>query len=302
MSQPWAADYVVSENLASELIASQFPEAGTGKLQLLGQGFDNTVYQSGNQYVFRFPRRQIAVELLLVENRLLPLLAARLPLAIPEPVFFGQPGFGFPWQFTGYRLVQGKTPGRLSEQQRIQSAAKLAGFLKILHEFPVDTAREIGIPADKLKRLDLSYRKPMLLDNIEKLKTLGLRSDTDSINEIVAAIEVTNYKPRTAVVHGDLHFRNLLIDEEGIVSGVIDWGDTHIGDPAIDLSIVYSLLPPAGRRQFFEVYGEVDEQTKQLARFVGIYIPVVLLLYGHDLENGELAAAAQEYLTLALTE
>src|SRR5690606_41432769 len=37
------------------------------------------------------------------------------------------------------------------------------------------------------------------------------------------------------LLHGDLHFRNMLVNENGIVSGIIDWGDLSIGHPACDL-------------------------------------------------------------------
>ena len=36
-------------------------------------------------------------------------------------------------------------------------------------------------------------------------------------------------------VHGDLYSRHLLVDDAGRPCGVIDWGDCHVGDPAVDL-------------------------------------------------------------------
>ena len=41
------------------------------------------------------------------------------------------------------------------------------------------------------------------------------------------------------IVHGDLHLRHLLVGEGGDASGVIDWGDSCLADPAVDLSLAY---------------------------------------------------------------
>ncbi|QPA31312.1 hypothetical protein [Thermaerobacillus caldiproteolyticus] len=40
------------------------------------------------------------------------------------------------------------------------------------------------------------------------------------------------------------------MNDEGILSEVIDWGNVHIGHPAVDLVIVYSFLPQKIERCF----------------------------------------------------
>ena len=51
-------------------------------------------------------------------------------------------------------------------------------------------------------------------------------------------------------VHGDLYARHLLLDDHKKLCGVIDWGDVHLGDRALDLSIAYSFLPAEARLCF----------------------------------------------------
>lgn len=89
MNKPWLAEYPVSLELAGKLIMLQFPEIELKEIKQLGEGFDNTVIQINGQFVFRFPRRPIAVTLIQVENQLLPSIAGTFPLAIPEPIFLG---------------------------------------------------------------------------------------------------------------------------------------------------------------------------------------------------------------------
>jgi len=40
-----------------------------------------------------------------------------------------------------------------------------------------------------------------------------------------------------ALVHGDLHAGHLLLDDEGRVTGILDWTEAHLGDPSIDFAL-----------------------------------------------------------------
>jgi aminoglycoside phosphotransferase (APT) family kinase protein len=76
--------------------------------------------------------------------------------------------------------------------------------------------------------------------------------------------------------------------------GVIDWGDVHLGDPALDLSIAFSFLPPGARAAFREAYGPIDAATWDRARFRALHYAVLLSDYGADV-GGEAIRAAGEY-------
>ena len=52
--------------------------------------------------------------------------------------------------------------------------------------------------------------------------------------------------------------RHLLIDRADRLTGVIDWGDLHLGDAAVDLAIAYTFLPSTARIEFFKAYGEIN--------------------------------------------
>ncbi len=301
-SQPWSPEIVVSVELAKRLVETQFPELAPATPVLIGEGWDNSIYSVNGEYVFRFPRRTIVVEMLTMGNELLPALARQLPLPIPAPIFFGVPSDDYPWPFTGSRLVKGEPPGQLSYDQRMRAVEPLAKFLRALHDFPVDRARELGAPNDRLGRLDMGKRKPMLASNAEKLIRCGYVQEGQAVQDFVASFAGGELDQQLALVHGDLHFRNLIVDAHGDLAGVIDWDDTYIGHPAADLSIAYSLLPPEGRERFFKLYGDLDVVTKRYARFIGIYIPTVLTLYGHDRGDTELVTAAREHLRMALVE
>jgi aminoglycoside phosphotransferase (APT) family kinase protein len=66
-------------------------------------------------------------------------------------------------------------------------------------------------------------------------------------------------------VHGDLYVRHVLIGDDRLPSAVIDWGDVHLGDPAVDLALAHNVLPPAAHAAFRAAYGAIDDETWHLA-------------------------------------
>ncbi|UOK58004.1 phosphotransferase [Bacillus sp. OVS6] len=256
MGNPWSPEQTVSESLAEKLITKDFPELHPVHAKLLGKGFDNTVFQVNGCYVFRFPRRQIAVDLLQTEERLLPMLPD-MGIAIPVPIFSGSPGFDYKWPYLGYSFLPGQPSAELTEKQRASMAIPLAKFLKTLHAIPVDKALMAGVKYDCLGRLDMNKRIPMLNKTAEKLYSLRPESDTiKQLHKYTEMLVPIGEASEKCLVHGDLHLRNILVNEKGSLTGIIDWGDTHIGDSAIDLSAAYSLLPLEARSSFLKNTGK----------------------------------------------
>jgi aminoglycoside phosphotransferase (APT) family kinase protein len=102
------------------------------------------------------------------------------------------------------------------------------------------------------------------------------------------------------VVHGDLHFRHVLVDEDGGLAGVIDWGDVGHGDPSIDLSLLWSFFPAEGRAAFLDVYGPVSEAQLVRARALAVNLCTILAVYGRDEGMSELEREALAGLERAL--
>lgn len=304
MNPVWQSEVEVNISLAKRLIEKQFPTTTVTSISMAGEGFDNTVFQVNGDYVFRFPRRKVAVNLIETEGKLLPRLCEKLPLPVPRPMFYGIASADYPWPFLGYSFIRGRSPGLLTEQERYLSVERLATFLKSLHSFPVDEAIALGVKQDFLGRTNRSNRKGKLVAYVEEIvdKKLVTGKIMQKLTQFVDNVPETEHKTKASkkLVHGDLHIRNILVDNDRAICGVIDWGDTHIGNPAVDLSIVYSFFPPQSRNDFFRLYGEVDQETRDVARFVAIQIAVVLLLYGKDKGKDSLTAVAHESLRLAL--
>jgi aminoglycoside phosphotransferase (APT) family kinase protein len=244
--------------------------------------------------VFRFPRREVAVPLLRTEVAILPRLEGRLPLAVPTVRHVAEPGERFPWPYIGLGWLAGRTGEQcaLDDSQRGDWAVALGGFLAMLHGMPPSLAADVDVPRDQLRRLDVAWRAEQALPRLEAAERAGLLDDVGIIEGTP-----TDLEPRSDVlVHGDLYARNLLADESGRPEGVIDWGDCHLGDPAMDLAVAHSLLPASARDAFRKEYGVIDAATWQLARFRALIHGLAVLLYAADIDDGPLLAEARRAL------
>lgn len=291
----WTAEITVDEPLVRGLIADQFPEVALESLRLLGVGWDNTAWLVDDRWVFRFPRRAVAIPGFERELEALPQLAPRLPLPIPDPVFVGRPTGEFPWPWFGAAQVPGGEPLGLDDATRAALAAPLGRFLRALHDAPLID----GLPHDPMGRADMTVRVPKTLEQLEPVEDAGLWRATDAVHRLFDAAQALPASETRVVLHGDLHFRHLLVDDRGAASGVIDWGDMSSGDPAIDLSLVFSLVPAAAHADFLAAYGPVREDQLVRARVLAINLCSVLLLYGHTEGMGDVEREARTALERA---
>jgi aminoglycoside phosphotransferase (APT) family kinase protein len=282
MMRQWEPEHTVEPSLALELVQKQFPKLAAKTVRLLGAGWDNTAFLINDDLIFRFPRREIALALLEAEVLILPKLAPRLSLPIPVPRWKGTPTSQFPWPFAGYRMLAGSTAcyANLSENARAMLAFPIARFLRELHKTPLSIASGCHF-VDNRERMEWQKLIPKILANSEELVSLRLFENRDLLVALVQRLHNLRAPVTTTIVHGDFYIRHLLVDEKQHLTGVIDWGDIHIGDPAIDLAIAHSFLPPSAHALFRETYGAISPETWALARLRAIHSALLQALYGH---------------------
>ena len=92
---------LIDEDLVRALVAEVFPGwAHLPVRQVLPGGHDNRTFRLGEELAVRLPSAAGYVPSVEREQRWLPVLAAALPLPIPEPVALGRPTAGFPWPWS----------------------------------------------------------------------------------------------------------------------------------------------------------------------------------------------------------
>jgi len=275
----WTAELVVDEQLARRLLG-QFPELRIESLRPFAEGWDYTIWLVDERWAFRFPRREVAVPGVRREIAVLPELAPLLPIPVPVPVFVGEPADGFPWPFFGSELLPGRELGEapLDDPARVEVGRSLARFLRRLHG--ADVAYEL--PADGNRRADMNERVPKTREQLDELEGTGLWRRPASVDLLLEAAEALPPSDAFAVVHGDLHFRQVLVDDGTSPTGVIDWVDVCRSDPAIDLSMLWSYLPLEGRETFLAEYGAVSDEQLLRARVIALSLSAALAHYGHQ--------------------
>jgi aminoglycoside phosphotransferase (APT) family kinase protein len=280
----WAAEEALSTERARSLIERRFRDLAPVRVRALGEGWDNWACLVNDRWIFRFPRRTIAAQLLRTEASVLPRIADRLPLAIPAPRYLGKPAEDFPWPFAGYERISGETAcrARLDRGRRARAAEPVALFLRALHSIPFEKARAAGAGPDLLGRLEVETRRRRLAERLEALHARGL-IESPAPWLALAQNTPSGWSPASStLVHGDFYARHILVDPEGVPVGVIDWGDVHCGDRAVDLSIAHGFLPPEARECFRRAYGEIDEDTWRMARFRALWGAAALVSYAAD--------------------
>jgi aminoglycoside phosphotransferase (APT) family kinase protein len=273
----WEAEIVVDEALARQLLA-QFPELVVGRLRLLGFGWDYTIWVVDERYAFRFPRREVGVEGTERELAVLPKLAPLLSVPVPAPLYVGRATGEYPWPFFGSLLLPGQeiSEAGLDDDGRLTVALQLAEFLRTLHAVEL----EEPLPLDVNRRADMTHRVPLAREVIGEVERLGIWQAPADVEAILAAAERLPPSALTSIVHGDLHVRQVLV-EDTRVTGVVDWVDVCRSDPGIDLSLVWSLLEPSQRSTFLDAYGDVTDAQLLRARLLALSLCAALAWQAH---------------------
>jgi aminoglycoside phosphotransferase (APT) family kinase protein len=184
------------------------------------------------------------------EAEWLPRLAPHLPLAIPELLAVGEPGFGYPWPWAVSRWLDGEVATVETLSGSHEAATTLAEFLTALHRFDAEATEDLtGRP--------LAGRDTATRSAIAKV---GDGFDTAAMTELWdTAIAAPEWDGPPTWFHGDFHTGNLLTTN-GRLSAVIDFGELGTGDPACDLTIAFTLMSAETRATFRTALG-VDDAT-----------------------------------------
>lgn len=206
-------------------LAGCFPHlaaAGSGSPAAIEEGWDSRVLLVDGDTIVRVPRRPEVEGVLRVEGRLLRELAPVLPVAVPTPhrICDQHGSMAYPY-LPGTPLDDG-TVDRVGA---VPIAAQLAAVLAATWSFPVGRARDLGVPPHSFgPALDEFRRRVLPLVDDDR----GARLLDHADRRLAEVAEVR-------LVHGDLGPAHILCDDGG-VAGVIDWSDSRLGDPAIDLA------------------------------------------------------------------
>lgn len=282
----------MNEAEVAVLLREQFPQLGPLPVKRLGEGLDHVAFEVGGRFVFRFPKSEEVAAALSTEIRLTAWLASLLPLPIPAYQFVGAPGARFARLYAGYPKMEG-APALLERGEQAQAAAlgrRLGEFLRALHGADAGTAAALGLEAD-----DDPHLKVWSDEALRDLQFAQERGHVEAASRAAWALRLTNPPPAASspgrVVHGDFAAEHVLLDGQGRPSGVIDWSDAVLGDPALDLA---GLVHWGGRRLLLaalETYGAAGEATLERARWYALCRALADIRFG-EVEGRDVYASA----------
>jgi len=272
------AEVEVGEHTVRGLLLEQHADLATLPIRHHDEGWDNVLFRLGDELLVRLPRRAAAAELIVHELTWLPRLAPGLPLPVPAPVRVGRPDDRFPWCWTVVPWFDGEPVGTDPLLDPTGAATDMGSFLAALHhparpDAPHNAVRG-GPLADRLPSFD------------ERLTRLPGNVDVDRVRTaFLGAVHAPVWSGPPVWLHGDLHPHNLL-QHDGKIVAVIDFGDITAGDPATDLMVAWSLFDEDQRSGFRRAADSkvrpIDDATWERGRGWAISHSVAMIASGAD--------------------
>ncbi|GLW31000.1 phosphotransferase family protein [Actinoplanes regularis] len=217
-------------------VATALPDYRVESVALLGEGTENIAFEINGELIVRFGRAPDP-ERTDREARLLAVVRGLASLPVPEPVFvlplLGCLAYR---RLPGTPLLDVPRPGR---PERI--ATVLGAFLASLHA--VAPGRLAGLlevdddpPAEWLRAAAADY------ETVADHLPAGCRGRVEAF--LGSAPPPDGSTP--VFSHNDLGIEHVLVDPDtSAVTGVIDWGDAALVDPAHDYGRLFRDLGPA---------------------------------------------------------
>ncbi|GAA4059697.1 phosphotransferase family protein [Nonomuraea soli] len=240
-----------SDDRVREAVAARLPHHRAGSITRLGEGEDNVAFELDGELIVRFskdPDPESRAARIDAEARLLHAVARISPVPVPEPLF-ADPGLGC----LGYRRLPG-TP--------------LLGL-----PVPDPSAARLGTTVGELLAALHAGRMVSLVELDVQPGAAWLEEAAETYAAVAGQVPAA-YRPRIEAFlaappphdgyepvfsHNDLGIEHVLVDPATLaVTGVIDWSDAALCDPAYDFGLLYRDLGPVALDSALRAYGEAD--------------------------------------------
>jgi macrolide phosphotransferase len=288
----------------ANLARSAAPGLAIRPLRLIENGWDSRVLHAadgeGRPWIFRFPRRDEVAGEMAGERRLLRLLRGRLGVAVPEwqvdAVVDGQLVVGYPTlpghpaayepEGTGdFRYVIPLPPPR-------DYARTLAAALVRLHSVEVAAVADglgTAVPTARAIRDDHAGLLRRCAATFPEGAALA-----DQWESQLADDGLWDFAP--TLRHGDVHPEHTMVDDRARLTGIIDWTDSGLGDPAADfVDPRFAFGPRFGAlllADYAAAGGVVGERLAERVAVLQSWGPAQAALFGLDHGRAEVTARA----------
>jgi aminoglycoside phosphotransferase (APT) family kinase protein len=249
----------------SGIVVAYLPGYRVDSIVPAGEGQDHRAYEVNGELIVRFSRHPDPVRLR-NEARLLRAVARVSPLPVPEPVFtVAEQGCLAYVKLPGSPVLQ--IPRHRRRARDASIGAVLGGLLRALH----------AVPVDRLAGLVDTDDPPLaewLREATETYLTVAGQIPTVHHRSVVAFLDTpppdAGYTP--VFSHNDLGIEHVLVDPVSwAVTGILDWSDAAIVDPAVDFGLIHRDLGPAATGAALDGYRGTPDDVAALTERAVFY-------------------------------
>jgi aminoglycoside phosphotransferase (APT) family kinase protein len=278
---------------ARAAVLRHLPSSASESLEPLGTGLDHAAFALGDLFVVRVVLDDDHPEtpasgFVTREAALLSAVRSHVPLPIPEVAFVD-----VRLAALGYRLLPGRPLLDIGlEHVDNRLVAQVVGkFVGALHRMPLTSVPET-VPVEDEPLAEWLVEAQSRWDTVQAAVPAGHR---ESVEAFLAAAPPPD-PPRSALVlcHNDLGAEHILVDAtSGAVTGIIDWTDAAVTDPARDLGRLLRDFGPVGFVVITAAYGPVvDDGLRARTTFLARCTLLEDLAYGIGHDAPQYSAAA----------
>ncbi|MFG1519749.1 MAG: aminoglycoside phosphotransferase family protein [Thermoplasmataceae archaeon] len=282
-------------------INSVLPGTKFRSLRFIKEGWDNYVLLAEERTIFRFPRFQGDWEKLHNEASLLNRISEYLPVRVPDAKFENLRTGNHYIRFSHYPVIPGKALryGSLKFTNQESLAVDLSNFLKVLHSLDMDRLDNL-----KVRRMDRKVterRYSEILKDFDQnifplLDALSVARLESGFHDFFSGLDTM---PDPVLIHGDIGQGNVLYDRySSRITGIIDWEDSLIADPAFDLAGVLEYFHDNFFRRVLSAYMNLtDKGFLQRVMFYSQISGYYAFVYGRMIGNRDMEAAGLRSLS-----
>lgn len=214
---------VLSAWRVADLIRAALNRSESLEVRAIHEGGEHLSWFVGREYVARFVTDSDATDRQQREIELRDLVRDRVTVPVPRSAAVGGT--------RGLRFtLDERLPGISAEHRPVSELGErdLAAMLTGLRGVSTLDAADLGVPRQEPHQLSELREQAALA--AERMAGKG------QLDGPLLPWAPMPHDAMPVMVHADLKGEHLLVGEDGAVSGVIDWTDAEIGDPATDIA------------------------------------------------------------------
>lgn len=230
---------IIDKTIFREIAKRVYPDIKDQQIRIFEDGHDHVVFVIDNQKAVRFPRRSDYAKKLPVEVAFLNNFGNQLPVTVPQLILRTDEN-GPP--YVTYDFIPGVQFKKIvsdafSKEELRRIAHQIGSFLGKLHSLPIGKAKDLGV--EQVESLEtwknkLEKIRQTVFPHISKAEQDWSISIFENFFKTILAAPL----PLT-VIHSDIMPEHIVVNPKThTLSGIIDFGDIEIGDPAYDFAFL----------------------------------------------------------------